>query len=79
MSRALLSFHALPGCDITSAFHEKGMKTARNVWQSVPDVTDALLHLSTFPKEVNDTVMEYIENFFVRLYDSNPYNTSVIP
>ena len=78
-SRALLSFNALPGCAITSAFREKGKKTAWNVWQSFPDVTDAFLHLSTFPKEVNDTVMEYIENFFVRLYDNNPYNTSVIP
>ena len=30
-SRALLSFHALPGCDKTSAFHEKGRKTAWKV------------------------------------------------
>ncbi len=62
-SRALLSFHTLPGCDTTSTFHEKGKTTAWNVWQSFPDVTDAFLHLSTFPKEVYDTVMEYIENF----------------
>ena len=54
-SRALLSFHALTGCDTTSAFHEKGKKTAWNVWQSFPDVTDAFLHLSTFPKEVDDS------------------------
>ncbi len=61
-SRALLSFNALPGCAITSAFREKGKKTAWNVWQSFPDVPDAFLHLSTFPKESYDTVMEYIEN-----------------
>ena len=76
-SRALLSFHALTGCDTTSAFHEKGKKTAWNVWLNFPDVTDAFLHLSTFPKEVDDTVMECIENCVVRLYDSNPDITSV--
>ncbi len=55
----------------------RARKKAWNVWQSFPDVTDAFLHLSTFLKEVDETVMEYIEDFVVCIYDTNPDITSV--
>ena len=74
-SRVLSFFHGFTGCDTTSAFHEKCKKTAWNVWQSFPEVTDAFLHLSTFPKEVNDTLMELIEKFF---YDNNRLDISSV-
>ena len=36
---ALPTFHALTGCDTTSAFFGKGKKTAWAAWQAVPEVT----------------------------------------
>ena len=33
------AFHALTGCDMTSAFFGKGKKTAWSVWQSLPELT----------------------------------------
>lgn len=36
---ALPAFHALTGCDTTSAFFGKGKKKAWNVWQTVPELT----------------------------------------
>ena len=76
-SRALLAFHSLTGCDTTSAFQGKGKRTAWAVWQDFPELTSALLHLSTFPSTIYDDVMSYVEAFVVRLYGGSLDITSV--
>ena len=44
---ALPAFHALTGCDTTSAFFGKGKKRAWTVWQSFPELTIPLQLLSS--------------------------------
>ena len=52
-------------------------KTAWGVWQEFPQLTNAFLHLSTFPSSIEEQVMSYIETFVVRLYDGSVESTSV--
>ena len=41
-AQALPVFHALTGCDTTSAFRGKGKKSAWQAWQAFEEVTDTL-------------------------------------
>ena len=68
-SRALLSFYALTGSNTTSAINKRDKKTAWNVWQLY--CCYRCFSPFFFPKEVDDTVMEYIEDFVVDLYEKN--------
>lgn len=45
-AKSLPAFHALTGCDTTSAFFGKGKKTAWSAWQSLPELTLPLQLLS---------------------------------
>jgi len=47
-AKALPAFHALTGCDVTSSFFGKGKKKAWSVWQSYPELTQALEILSRY-------------------------------
>ena len=40
--KALSMFHALTGCDTVSAFNGRGKLTTWSVWESFPELTDAL-------------------------------------
>ena len=41
MHQYSLLFNAFPGCDVVSAFHRKGKKTARDTWTACDELTDA--------------------------------------
>lgn len=67
---ALPAFHALTGCDTTSAFLGKGKKTAWSVWQSLPELTLPLQLLSC-PNptlEMIKTHTPMLQRFFMQLY-----------
>ena len=67
---ALPAFHALTGCDTTSAFFGKGKKTAWSVWQSLPELTLPLQLLSC-PNPTVDMIrthMPTLEKFVIQLY-----------
>ena len=67
---ALPAFHALTGCDTTSAFFRKGKKTAWSVWQSLPELTLALQQLSC-PNPSVDMIRTHtnvLERFVIQLY-----------
>lgn len=51
-SSALPMFHTLTGCDTVSYFVGHGKKTAWAVWNSLPELTDALLRLACAPTEI---------------------------
>ena len=68
-SRALPIFHALTGCDISTAFVGHGKKSAWIAWNSLPELTDALLRLACVPTEIPKHSMQAIENFFTLMYD----------
>ena len=62
-------FHSLTGCDAVSSFASLGKKTAWAVWNVLPEVTDALLNLSSAPNEIPEEVLHTIERFVILLYD----------
>ena len=65
MSCALSMFRALTGCDTVSTFAGHGKKTAWSTWNSLPELTDALLMLADGPKEIPDDAMNIIERFVI--------------
>ena len=46
-AQALPMFHALTGCDTASSFAGHGKKTAWTIWTVLPELTNALLKLSS--------------------------------
>lgn len=66
---ALPVFHAITGCDTTSAFAGKGKKSAWEIWNNFPDVTAAFLQIACCPTEIPDTCFAAIERYVVLLYD----------
>ena len=67
---ALPAFHALTGCDTTSAFFGKGKKTAWAVWQSLPDLTFPLQLLSCPNPSLHllSTHRDVLQLFVTQLY-----------
>ena len=68
-ARALPMFHALTGCDTTSAFKGRGKKTA---WQDYEEVTQTFTYLATHPFQclnINSEHFKRIERYVVVLYD----------
>ena len=67
---ALPAFHALTGCDTTSAFFGKGKKTAWSVWQSMPELTLPLQLLSgpSPTTEMIKTRTPILQRFVLKLY-----------
>ena len=70
MAKALPAFHAITGCDTTSAFFGKGKKTAWAAWQSIPELTLPLELLSR-PNTTLETINTHpsvIQTFVLLLY-----------
>ena len=61
-------FHALTGCDTVSSFVGHSKKTAWSTWNALPDLTDALLTLSSAPSFIED-VIHIIARFVILMYD----------
>ena len=73
-AQALTMFHSLTWCDTVSSFASHGKKTAWAVWNVLPELTDALLKLSSAPSEIPEEVLHTIERFVILLYDrTSPY------
>ena len=68
-AQALPMCHALTGCDTASSFAGHGKKTAWTIWTVLPELTNALLKLSSAPSGIPDDVMHTIERFVILLYD----------
>ena len=69
-AQALTMFHSLTGCDTVSSFASHGKKTAWAVWNVLPELTDALLKLSSAPSEIPEEVLHTIERFVILLYET---------
>ena len=71
-SRALPVFHALTGCDTTSAFRGKGKKSAWQAWQAFSEVTETFQYLADHPFEhlsAESGHFRKIERLIVILFD----------
>ena len=60
-SCAFPMFHALARCDTSSAFVSHGKKSAWVAWNSLPQLTDALLSLACAPTEIPERSTQAIE------------------
>ena len=67
--RSLPIFHALTATDTTSFFAQHGKKTARNTWETYPEVTRAFVELASGPSSITDETLATIERFIVLMYD----------
>ena len=61
--------HALTGCNTVSSFAYKDKKTAWSVWNTFPQLTDALVSLSDSPSLIPNKSFETIKRFVVLLFD----------
>jgi len=68
-SQSLLFFYSFTGCDTTSAFANKGKKTAWSVWSALPEATEVFKKLSNTPAKVLDGDMNMLERFTILMYD----------
>ena len=62
-------FHVITGCDTVSAFVGHGKKSAWATWNSLPELTDALLSLANAPTSLQEDTMHVIDRFVILLYD----------
>lgn len=68
--RVLPLFHALTGCDQTSAFGGRSKKTAWSAWKTFPELTDSLERIVSSPSiEDIKLALPSIERFVILLYD----------
>ena len=74
--KALPMFHSFTGCDTVSSFYSIGKKTAWNIWQVFPEVTDVFVKLSC-PCEVTDSDIEVLQRFTILLYNRTSEETEV--
>ena len=70
-------FHALTGWDTVSSLVGHGKKTAWAVWAVFPELTHALLKLSSAPNDIPQEVMATIERFIMLLYDRTSTCTEI--
>ena len=54
----ILYFHVFTGCDVVSAFHEKGKKSAWLTWDAFEEVSETFTILSNCPTEVCDAALQ---------------------
>ena len=67
-SIVLPAFHAITGCDVTSAFAGRGKKTCWDVWTVFPELTAALHAISNCPDSISQETSALLERFVVLLY-----------
>ena len=70
-AKAILFFHAFTGSDTTSAFRNKGKKTAWNTWKAFEEVTETFANLSVEPFKPIDNdskEVETLERFVIYMY-----------
>jgi len=72
----ILYFHTFTGCDVVSAFHGKGKKSAWLTWDVCGEVTETFTKLSHCPTEVSDDLQK-LEKFVVLMYDRASAATGV--
>ena len=65
----MLFFHAFAGCDVVSAFRNKGEKTAWQTWDIFPEATPVFSKQSQHPPTIEDDDMKILEKFVVLMYD----------
>lgn len=69
ISRNLISFHSITGCDTVSTFCGIGKKTAWKVWMSFREIDGVWHQLCTGTSEIDDKCHDLLQRFVILLYD----------
>jgi hypothetical protein len=64
-SICLLFFHAFTGCDVVSAFHGKGEKSAWQTWNVWPEESTVFRKRSQYPPVLGEDDQSILEKFVV--------------
>jgi len=67
-------FHALTGCDTVSVLLDVIRRLRAKI---LPELTEALLLLSSAPRDIPDDAMRIIERFVILLYDRTSKCTDI--
>ena len=67
-SAVLPVFHSITGCDTVSSFNGRGKKTAWEVWECFPEVTNAFREIGQTHLITEDSQL-LIERFVILMYD----------
>ena len=73
----ILFFHAFSGCDVVSAFNDKGKKTAWQTWNVFNNASATFAKLSQCPPEIDESDLQVLERFVVLMYDQSSAATTV--
>ena len=79
-AKGILMFHAMTGCDVVSAFHGMGKRSAWKAWSEVPGMTEAFATIVRPPfakLDVASPELKLMEKFFNTMYDKSSVATSV--
>jgi hypothetical protein len=68
-SICLLFIHALTGCDVVSAYHGKGEKTAWHTWNAWLEASTVFRKLSQYPPVLGEDDQSILEKFVITMYD----------
>jgi len=68
-TRQILFYHAFTGCDVVSAFHGKGKKSAWLTVDAYTEVSDVFAKLSQYPLTVDDEDLPILLMSVVIMYD----------
>ena len=72
----ILYFHAFTGCDVVSAFHGKGKKSAWHTWNVCNDASTVFKTLGKY-SPMGDEDIEHLEKFVIAMYDRSSTATCV--
>ena len=67
--KGMFFFHAFTGCDVVSAFHGKGKKSAWQTWDVCDEASGVFIKLSQYPPVLDDENLKTLEKFVVMMYD----------
>ena len=71
-SLALPLFHALTGCDTTSAFLGYGKRSAWAAWEATPELTETLVAITLEPEQMKlDVHVKRLERMVVIMYSKS--------
>jgi hypothetical protein len=70
-------FHSFTGCDTVSSFNGIGKKTAWDVWQLFPGISDTFKTLSDSPTEISPRDRALIERYVILMYDRTSHFSDV--
>ena len=76
-SKALIFLHYISGCDIISAFKNKGKKSSFPTWEILPEITSTFVKMTSYPLSISEEDEQRTEQFIVQLYNRSSTSCNI--